>query len=86
VQVRRTGALRWQGIDAQSIEVSLDTWYGGVAPACRWSMPPPTGAFWSSMAPATCAMRGTYPRVTVRFSAPPAQRPASSGNRHGRSH
>jgi hypothetical protein len=32
VQVRRIGPVRWQGIDAQSIEVSLDTWYGGIAP------------------------------------------------------
>ncbi|WP_269791081.1 hypothetical protein [Stenotrophomonas sp. Iso1] len=36
VQVQRTGAVRWQGMPAQSIEVQLDAWYGEIAPV-SWS-------------------------------------------------
>ncbi|WP_457804868.1 hypothetical protein [Stenotrophomonas maltophilia] len=78
VQVWHTGALRWQGIDAQSIEVSLDTWYGGVAPRLSLVYANADRRLLEFNGTSNLRdARGTYPRVTVRFSAPPAQRPAS---------
>ncbi|KAF1017006.1 MAG: hypothetical protein GAK31_00265 [Stenotrophomonas maltophilia] len=64
VQVRRTGAVEWEGQSAQAMRVRLDAWYGAAAPACRWCTPMPTGACWNSVAPATCA---TPPAATRRW-------------------
>ena len=44
------------GIDAQSIEVSLDTWYGGIAPRLALVYASADQRCWSSVAPATCAI------------------------------
>lgn len=33
VQVRRTGAVQWEGQPAQAMRVRLDAWYGAVAPS-----------------------------------------------------
>ena len=78
VQVRRIGPVRWRGIDGQSIEVSLDTWYGGIAP--RLSLVYASGDRRLLEFRGTSNLRdvrGSYPQVTVRFSSPSAERPAN---------
>lgn len=82
VQVVRSGPLRWQGIDAQSIEVSLDTWYGGIAP--RLSL------IYASADRRLLEFRGTsnlrdarggYPQVVVRFASAPRESAAAEWQR-----
>ncbi|HFF6187630.1 hypothetical protein [Stenotrophomonas maltophilia] len=76
VQVRHTGTLRWQGIDAQSIEVSLDTWYGGIAPRLSLVYASADRRLLEFNGTSNLRdARGIYPQVTVRFGSPPAQRP-----------
>jgi hypothetical protein len=78
VQVRHTGTLRWQGIDAQSIEVSLDTWYGGIAP--RLSLVYASADRHLRIGAARIAQVAgavEFQQAAVRFGSPPAQRPAS---------
>lgn len=78
VQVRRTGPLRWQDIDAQSIEVSLDTWYGGIAPRLALVYANADRRLLEFHGTSNLRdARGTYPLVTVRFSLPAAERTAS---------
>ena len=78
VQVRRTGPVRWQGIDAQAIQVSLDTWYGGIAPRLSLVYASADRRLLEFRGTSNLRdTRGTYPQVTVRFSSPVAERPAS---------
>lgn len=78
VQVRRTGPVRWQGIDAQAIDVSLDTWYGGIAPRLSLVYANADRRLLEFRGTSNLRdARGSYPQVTVRFSSPPAERPAS---------
>jgi len=78
VQVRRTGPQRWQGIDAQSIEVSLDTWYGGIAPRLALVYASADQRLLEFRGTSNLRdQRGAYPQVTVRFIAAAAGRPAS---------
>ncbi|WP_432591829.1 hypothetical protein [Stenotrophomonas maltophilia] len=78
VQVRRTGPVRWQGIDAQAIEVSLDTWYGGIAPRLALVYATADRRLLEFRGTSNLRdARGSYPQVTVRFRSPPAERPAS---------
>ncbi|PJL73581.1 hypothetical protein B9Y61_08540 [Stenotrophomonas maltophilia] len=78
VQVRRTGAVRWQGIDAQAIEVSLDTWYGGIAPRLSLVYASADRRLLEFRGTSNLRdTRGSYPQVTVRFSSPVAERSAS---------
>jgi hypothetical protein len=78
VEVQRTGPLRWQGIDAQSIEVSLDTWYGGLAPRLRLVYASADRRLLEFAGTSNLRdARGAYPQVTVRFRSPPAARPTS---------
>lgn len=80
VEVSRTGPLRWQGIDAQSIEVSLDTWYGGLAPRLRLVYASSDRRLLEFTGTSNLRdARGAYPQVTVRFSSPPVERSASEG-------
>lgn len=78
VEVRRSGPVQWRGISAHSIEVSLDTWYGGVAP--RLSLVYADADRRLLEFRGTSNLRdahGAYPQVVVRFSSVPDQRPAS---------
>ncbi len=68
VNVQHRGPVQWQGMDAQSIEVSLGTWYGSVAP--RLSL------VYADADRRLLEFRGTsnlldpsdnYPQVVVRF-------------------
>ena len=71
VSVRRSGALRWQGMPAQAIEVRLATWYGAVAP--RLSLVYADADRRLLEFRGTSNLRdanGAYPVVTVRFNAP----------------
>ncbi|MCF3474862.1 MULTISPECIES: hypothetical protein [Stenotrophomonas] len=82
VQVRRIGPVRWQGIDGQSIEVSLDTWYGGVAPRLSLVYANADRRLLEFRGTSNLRdARGSYPQVTVRFSSPAAERPASDWQR-----
>lgn len=77
VQVRRIGPVRWQGIDAQAIEVSLDTWYGGIAPRLALVYATVDRRLLEFRGTSNLRdARGTYPQVTVRFRSPAAERPA----------
>ncbi|WP_414486439.1 hypothetical protein [Stenotrophomonas maltophilia] len=77
VQVRRIGPARWQGIDAQAIEVSLDTWYGGIAPRLALVYATADRRLLEFRGTSNLRdARGTYPQVTVRFRSPAAERPA----------
>ncbi|HDS1530292.1 TPA: hypothetical protein QEK88_004580 [Stenotrophomonas maltophilia] len=76
-QVRRTGPVRWQGLDAQAIEVSLDTWYGGIAPRLSLVYASADRRLLEFRGTSNLRdERGSYPQVTVRFSSPAAERPA----------
>lgn len=78
VQVRRTGPVRWQDIDAQAIEVSLDTWYGGIAPRLTLVYATADRRLLEFRGTSNLRdVRGSYPQVTVRFRSPPAEQPAS---------
>lgn len=78
VQVRRTGPVRWQGIDAQAIEVSLDTWYGGIAPRLALVYATADRRLLEFRGTSNLRdARGSYPQVTVRFRSRPAEHPAS---------
>ncbi|WP_312315880.1 hypothetical protein [Stenotrophomonas sp.] len=77
VSVVHQGPARWQGQSAQSFEVRLDTWYGGLAP--RLSL------VYADSDRRLLEFRGTsnlrdeggkYPSVTVRFAAPAKEQPA----------
>lgn len=82
VQVRRTRPLRWQGIDAQSIEVSLDTWYGGIAPRLSLAYASRDRRLLEFRGTSNLRdPRGAYPQVTVRFGAAPAERAANEWQR-----
>lgn len=77
VTVAHQGAVRWQGQSAQSFEVRLSTWYGGLAP--RLSL------VYADADRRLLEFRGTsnlrdaagkYPPVVVRFPAPAREQPA----------
>ncbi|HYQ21956.1 hypothetical protein [Stenotrophomonas sp.] len=77
VRVRRSAAVRWQGVPAQAIEVRLDTWYGAVAP--RLSLVYADADRRLLEFRGTSNLRdagGSYPIVTVRFAMPAAPQPA----------
>lgn len=77
VQVRRSGSIRWQGIDAQAIEVSLDTWYGGIVPRLSLVYASADRRLLEFRGTSNLReARGSYPQVTVRFSSPAAERSA----------
>ena len=77
VQVRRIGPVRWQGIDGQSIDVSLDTWYGGIAPRLSLVYASTDRRLLEFRGTSNLRdARGTYPQVTVRFSSPAAEQTA----------
>ncbi|WP_416057474.1 hypothetical protein [Stenotrophomonas maltophilia] len=76
VKVRRTAAVRWQGMPAQAIEVRLATWYGAVAP--RLALVYADGDRRLLEFRGTSNLRdarGDYPVVTVRFAAAPSPQP-----------
>jgi len=78
VQVRRSGPLQWRGTPAQSIEVSLDTWYGGVAPRLKLVYADADRRLLEFNGTSNLRdARGNYPAVTVRFAAAPSERPPS---------
>ena len=66
MQVRHTGPVRWQGIDGQAIEVSLDTWYGGIAPRLSLVYASTDRRLLEFRGTSNLRdTRGTYPQVTV---------------------
>lgn len=78
VAVTHQGAVRWQGQSAQSFEVRLNTWYGGLAP--RLSL------VYADADRRLLEFRGTsnlrdaggqYPPVVVRFSEAAQAQPAA---------
>lgn len=78
VLVRRSGPVLWQGLAAQSIEVSLDTWYGGVAPRLALVYADADRRLLEFRGTSNLRDgRGDYPEVIVRFQAAPSERPAS---------
>lgn len=77
VQVQRRGAVRWQGLAAQSIEVRLDTWYGAVVPRLSLIYADADRRLLEFRGNSNLRdSRGEYPHVTVRFAKPAAERPA----------
>ena len=76
--MRRIGPVRWQGIDGQSIDVSLDTWYGGIAPRLSLVYASTDRRLLEFRGTSNLRdARGTYPQVTVRFSSPAAEQTAA---------
>ncbi|HDS1123151.1 TPA: hypothetical protein QDZ60_000408 [Stenotrophomonas maltophilia] len=70
VQVRRTGPLRWQGMAAQQIEASLDTWYGGIAPRLQLVYADTDRRLLEFQGTSNLRdARGRYLQVVVRFAA-----------------
>jgi hypothetical protein len=78
VEVRRNGQVPWRGIRAQSIEVSLDTWYGGIAPRLSLVYADTDRRLLEFRGTSNLRdARGAYPQVVVSFSNAPSQRPAN---------
>lgn len=78
VQVQRIGAVRWQGMPAQSIEVQLDAWYGAIAPRLSLVYADADRRLLEFRGTSNLRdTRGDYPQVTVRFPQPAVERPAS---------
>ncbi|WP_294991263.1 hypothetical protein [uncultured Stenotrophomonas sp.] len=72
VQVRRIGPVRWQGTAAQQIQVTLDTWYGGIAPRLQLVYADADRRLLQFEGTSNLRdARGTYPQVVVRFSSAP---------------
>ncbi|KAG1250194.1 hypothetical protein G6F65_018834 [Rhizopus arrhizus] len=70
VQIRRSAPLRWQGVAAQQIEVSLDTWYGGIAPRLQLVYADADRRLLEFQGTSNLRdARGHYPQVVVRFAA-----------------
>lgn len=75
VKVMHRGAVRWQGIAAQSIEVRLDAWYGGMAPRLALVYADSDRRLLQFQGTSNLRdARGDYPTVTVRFSEPASPR------------
>ena len=78
MQVQRIGAVRWQGMPAQSIEVQLDAWYGAIAPRLSLVYADADRRLLEFRGTSNLRdTRGDYPQVTVRFPQPAVERPAS---------
>lgn len=78
VQVRRSGAVRWQGKPAQSIEVQLDAWYGAIAPRLSLVYADTDRRLLEFRGTSNLRdARGDYPQVTVRFAQPAVEGTAS---------
>ena len=76
VQVQRVGAVRWQGRDAQSIQVQLDAWYGRVAPRLALVYADADRRLLEFHGTSNLRdTRGDYPVVTVRFAQKAVERP-----------
>lgn len=76
VSVRRTGALHWQGIPAQAIEVRLAAWYGVVAPRLSLVYADDDRRLLEFRGTSNLRdARGAYPAVIVRFAAPASPQP-----------
>lgn len=72
VQVRRIGPVRWRGTAAQQIQVTLDTWYGGIAPRLQLVYADADRRLLQFEGTSNLRdARGTYPQVVVRFSSAP---------------
>lgn len=75
VQLRRSGALRWQGVGAQAIAVSLDAWYGGLAPRLALVYADADRRLLEFRGISNLRdARGAYPEVVVRFAGAPSER------------
>lgn len=76
VQVQRVGSIRWQGLDAQSIQVQLDAWYGAVAPRLALVYADADRRLLEFHGTSNLRdARGDYPVVTVRFAQKAVERP-----------
>ncbi|WP_282266407.1 hypothetical protein [Stenotrophomonas sp. PS02298] len=76
VQVQRVGSIRWQGLDAQSIQVQLDAWYGVVAPRLALVYADADRRLLEFHGTSNLRdARGDYPVVTVRFAQKAVERP-----------
>lgn len=78
VKVVRRGAVRWQGVAAESIEVGLDAWYGTMAPKLALVYADDDRRLLEFRG--TSNLRdagGRYPQVVVRFATAPT-RPSQS--------
>ncbi|MGE6332815.1 hypothetical protein [Stenotrophomonas sp. NPDC077659] len=78
VSMRRSAAVRWQGVPAQAIEVRLDTWYGAVAPRLLLVYADADRRLLEFRG--TSNLRdagGSYPTVIVRFAAPARPQPVA---------
>lgn len=77
VRVRRSAALNWQGRAAQQIEVTLDSWYGGIAPRLHLVYADADRRLLQFQGTSNLRdERGSYPPVTVRF--PDGPRPTAA--------
>ncbi|HFK2920027.1 TPA: hypothetical protein ACGY72_001192 [Stenotrophomonas maltophilia] len=75
VKVVHRGAVRWQGIAAQSIEVGLDAWYGGVAPHLTLTYADTDRRLLEFRGTSNLRdAQGRYPQVVVRFATAPEPR------------
>lgn len=78
VKVSWRGASRWRGLAAQSFEVRLDTWYGGVAPRLSLVYAEADRRLLEFRGTSNLRdARGTYPAVVVRFDSPSESQPDS---------
>lgn len=76
LQVQRVGALRWQGMAAQSIQVQLDAWYGRVAPRLALVYADADRRLLEFHGTSNLRdAHGDYPVVTVRFAQKAVERP-----------
>ncbi|MDG2524188.1 hypothetical protein P6166_02295 [Stenotrophomonas sp. HITSZ_GD] len=78
IQLRHGGAVRWQGQEAHAIEVSLDAWYGSLAPRLSLVYADADRRLLEFRGISNLRdPRGAYPQVVVRFAAAPAERSAA---------